>query len=839
MKAGLILQNKYRLISPIGEGGMGTVWRAEHLDLGVPVAVKLMHAKDANSPLVRPRFEAEARTAAILRSPHVVQVLDSGVDSETRAPFIIMELLEGESLRERIERIGPLRPLDVARIVSHVARALSLAHNLDIVHRDLKPANIFLTRDAGGEIAKVLDFGVAKHALQAPHGSTATGTLLGTPHYMSPEQIRSSKAVDYRTDLWSLGVLTVECLTGKLPFDADNLPGLALRIYQRSARAPSSLGLVPTGVDAWFERATQLDPAARFDSAAHMAAELERVCCPPPEAALRGEQRAGVTALEMSTPRADLAPAKGQHLEFVAPPARARENSQGWRALSSLGPLISTAVGHSVHPDGSTRSRGAWRRWAVGCLAVLTLSSAAYWFLTRAPATLPPAARVAQAPVTKPQAPPEKTPETRAAVPVIAPPIAPIIAPAESRPRLQLPKRAPGSNPHTSRPRRPTRRMDATILSRRFVRTDRAAGAPRHTAGTCPPCAGAAATATREIARVRRLVTERRSARGVQRGESLIEKGSPVKRSHTTAATLAALVFGLLAAACGDDSSSASNEPPSDRFFRAVYAGSAGDGSANVLLFNPAMAEARGSTVVVPEDTNAVLVEVFSETGAGALTGTWTSNGRFTAAGTIAGLDPFASGAPRYEVSGEFSDTDLTATLTEVDPNDPEFSSTSEIAGVDINDGRSTAFCGEYSGSSSGAWNFVVQDTGNVRGSYTDGPLSGEARGEQVNLDWSYPKGFFCSGGGEGTASGAVNGSQGIAGTWSGTACGDAYGGSWEGRPCQSPSATFVDAGGASGSGSSATGTAGGRCDDPESRGTCFAAGPCCYETTLAVDWTP
>jgi hypothetical protein len=322
-------------------------------------------------------------------------------------------------------------------------------------------------------------------------------------------------------------------------------------------------------------------------------------------------------------------------------------------------------------------------------------------------------------------------------------------------------------------------------------------------------------------------------------GQSLFSKGRSMKPSYAPAASRVSLVVSLLAAACGNDSASNSNEPPSDRFFRAVYAGSAGDGSANVLLFNQAMADARGSTVVVPEHTNAVLVEVFSEAGSGALTGTWTSSGRFTAAGAITGLNPFLGGATRYEVSGEFSDTELSATLTEVDPTDPEFSSTSEIAGVDINDGRSTAFCGVYSGSSSGAWNFVVQDTGNVRGSYSDGPLSGQARGEQVNLDWSYPNNFFCSGGGGGTASGAVTGNQVLAGTWSGTACGDPYSGTWEGRPCESPSATFVDASGTSGGGSSTAATAGGRCDDPGSMGTCFAAGPCCYQSTLSVDWTP
>lgn len=278
MTPGTVLGEKYRLVSIMGEGGMGTVWRGEHLALGAPVAVKLLQAREASSAEARARFDAEAKVAASLRGPHVVQVFDFGFDAATGAPFIVMELLEGESLRERLLR-GPLPPAEVARVVTHVARALTRAHERGVVHRDLKPANIFLVREGEGVIAKVLDFGIAKQgSLTLGRGLTTTGTLLGTPWYMSPEQIVSSKSVDFRADLWSLAVIAVESLTGRLPFDADNIAGLALAISSGRSTPPSQLGWVPSGVDAWFARATAARSDARFGSALELASALREVC---------------------------------------------------------------------------------------------------------------------------------------------------------------------------------------------------------------------------------------------------------------------------------------------------------------------------------------------------------------------------------------------------------------------------------------------------------------------------------------------------------------------------------------------------------------------------------
>jgi serine/threonine-protein kinase len=281
VKPGHILADKYRLVSLIGRGGMGSVWCAERLTWGSLVAVKLMDRVSEVRGDVVVRFQQEARLAANLRSAHVVQVLDDGRDELSGTPFIVMELLVGETLAQRLARTGRLSPADTAQLVTHVARALNLAHDLQMVHRDLKPDNIFLVRNDDEETAKVLDFGIAKwnaetFLLDAP---TTTGAAIGTPSYMSPEQILDSKRVDYRTDLWSLAVIASECLTGRRTFEADNLLSLALEICNEPARVPSSLAPVPSGFDAWFERATARQPERRFQSARELAEELRRVCC--------------------------------------------------------------------------------------------------------------------------------------------------------------------------------------------------------------------------------------------------------------------------------------------------------------------------------------------------------------------------------------------------------------------------------------------------------------------------------------------------------------------------------------------------------------------------------
>ena len=217
----------------------------------------------------------EAQAAASLRSPHVVQILDYGVDDTT--PFIVMELLEGETLAERLKRVGRLtRPR--LRASSRTWRAPSAGRtSAGIAHRDLKPENVFLVHNEDDEIAKVLDFGVAKveAATLGPKGErTRTGSLLGTPYYMSPEQAQGNKEVDFRSDLWALGVIAFECLTGKRPFESEGLGDLVLQICVRDIPVPSELAPLPKEFDAWFAHACSRDPEQRFASAREMADAL-------------------------------------------------------------------------------------------------------------------------------------------------------------------------------------------------------------------------------------------------------------------------------------------------------------------------------------------------------------------------------------------------------------------------------------------------------------------------------------------------------------------------------------------------------------------------------------
>lgn len=263
--AGLVVADRFRLILPLGQGGMGSVWLAQHTQLDIPCAVKFIHAEGAGSAEIRARFEREAKAAAQLRTPHVVQILDHGVWDEM--PYIAMEVLEGEDLAVRLARVGRLDARSTVAIVAQVARALIKAQGAGIVHRDLKPANIFLVRDDDREITKVLDFGVAKRSQADAGSNTRTGSLVGTPSYMSPEQAQGTKAVDFRSDLWALAVVVFECVTGALPFEGEAFGDLLLKIMVEPLPVPSRVAAVPPGFDAWWSRAASRDADDRFQSA--------------------------------------------------------------------------------------------------------------------------------------------------------------------------------------------------------------------------------------------------------------------------------------------------------------------------------------------------------------------------------------------------------------------------------------------------------------------------------------------------------------------------------------------------------------------------------------------
>lgn len=260
------LGDRWTLVEKIDAGAMGEVFRAEHRMLGHAVAVKVLRPEMTRDPGAIERFLREARIAAKLRHPNVVRVEDYGLAQDGR-PYLVMELLHGESLARRLARTPRLHPRVVLAIVSQIGEALDAAHAAGIVHRDLKPENIFLCGPADPPKLKVLDFGVAKFtdSLAAGGSATASNTLVGTPRYMSPEQARASRTLDGRSDLWALGILAYEMLTGRHPFDGEAIAELLVAILTHPIVAPSGLRpSLPVDVDAWCTRALARNRAERF-----------------------------------------------------------------------------------------------------------------------------------------------------------------------------------------------------------------------------------------------------------------------------------------------------------------------------------------------------------------------------------------------------------------------------------------------------------------------------------------------------------------------------------------------------------------------------------------------
>jgi serine/threonine protein kinase len=278
---GRIVAEKFALLHELGRGGMGSVWVAEHLDLRSKVAIKLIDASLVDSAEWRARFTREARAAAALRSAHVVQILDHGIDGGV--PYIVMELLEGENLATRLARQGHLSPGDLLAVMQQLGKAMTRAHEADIVHRDLKPDNIFLVDDGDAFLVKVLDFGVAKALRPGDPAAggfrTEVGAFLGTPHYTSPEQT-SGGQVDARSDLWAMAIVACECVTGRKPIEGTSIGELIRKVCTDPIVAPSSLGPVPAGFDAWFRHATARDPAQRFQTARDFVEALREVLEP-------------------------------------------------------------------------------------------------------------------------------------------------------------------------------------------------------------------------------------------------------------------------------------------------------------------------------------------------------------------------------------------------------------------------------------------------------------------------------------------------------------------------------------------------------------------------------
>ncbi len=353
---GTILAGKYRVEGVLGQGGMGVVMAATHLTLGKLVALKLMRPDLAVDKGAAQRFVREARAASLLRSEHIARVID--LDTlDDGAPYIAMEYLEGEDLGAVLVRRGTITSHEAATYIVQVCDAIAEAHAANIVHRDLKPANLFLTHRANTPCVKVLDFGVSKIIAGGPLvddvASTDTKSLVGSPHYMAPEQLISAKAVDPRTDVWALGCILYELVGGKSPFATGGALAQVLASILRD-NAPPLRELAPNlpdGFIAVVERCLQKDPSLRFQRVDELAAALVPFTTPTTASVTReappfvGPRLARATAIGVGTP--------------APPPAM---------------PSIPTVTAITPSPSRSARPR----RLALGLAALVVLAAGGY-----------------------------------------------------------------------------------------------------------------------------------------------------------------------------------------------------------------------------------------------------------------------------------------------------------------------------------------------------------------------------------------------------------------------------------------------------------------------------
>ncbi|HTB73495.1 MAG TPA: serine/threonine-protein kinase [Polyangiaceae bacterium] len=353
-----LVAGKYQVLGLIGRGGMGSVWEGRHTSLGTRVAIKFIDPEYVESKEACARFVTEARAAATIQSKHAIQIFDHGVTDDGR-PYMVMELLLGEPLDKRIERLGTIPLRETARIIGHVCRALQRAHDAGIIHRDLKPENIFLVRtpDDDDEVAKVLDFGIAK--IKAPPGeeglssSTKTGAVLGTPYYMSPEQARGLRNIDHRSDLWSLGVIAHKCVTGVLPFEGESVGDLLVKICTSPVPTPSvTVPGLPASFDAWFLRALEREPSQRYGRASELADALAfaaglstRGPASSQDAAVGPTTRAAIGATSASISGAALPAAGVTSAPFTTASVATAKTSRGVLFAVGAGALIVGSIG--------------------------------------------------------------------------------------------------------------------------------------------------------------------------------------------------------------------------------------------------------------------------------------------------------------------------------------------------------------------------------------------------------------------------------------------------------------------------------------------------------------
>jgi serine/threonine-protein kinase len=358
---GRLIGGRYRLIAPLGEGGMATLWRAMDEQLDREVAVKLLRPQFGNDPGFAARFKQEARSAGSLSHPNIVSVYDYGTDAETGGQFIVMQLVDGEDLAAILKTHGRLEADDAVRIAIGVASALEAAHRRGIVHRDVKPGNILIDQDV-----KVTDFGIARAVSEA--SMTVTGTTLGSVHYFSPEQARGDE-VTGQSDVYALGIVLYEMLTGRRPFEGDSAAGVALKRLSEDPAPPTVHGPVAPGLSAIVMRALERDPANRYPDAGAFAEAL-RVWQQNPDALN------AVAAAAIDVPAAT--PAGGEPTVYVPPRVTLPSDRAAISGMPAdgIGGARGAPPGRPIQRYPEPRDEGQpWWIWLLAVLAVILLGT--------------------------------------------------------------------------------------------------------------------------------------------------------------------------------------------------------------------------------------------------------------------------------------------------------------------------------------------------------------------------------------------------------------------------------------------------------------------------------
>ncbi len=311
-----VLDGKYQVARLIGEGGMGAVYEATRTDDDERVAVKVINDDAvAKDEVLVTRFEREALAASKILSPHIVEIFDAGHDSDTGHPYMVMEMLDGENALQLLTRLGPLPPELAIRVGIQTCEGLARAHEVGGVHRDIKPANLFLTDKGDEVVVKLLDFGVAKFKMDQASESqnqslTRTGSMLGSPMYMSPEQARGLKTIDHRADIWSLGIVMYQLLVGKIPF--EDIDGLGELIITICSEPPAPVNEVAPWVSPQLSdvisRALELASDQRHQSADAMAQALRSCLTGAKDATIT---RAMLVPLDEEAKKVDAVPSSG------------------------------------------------------------------------------------------------------------------------------------------------------------------------------------------------------------------------------------------------------------------------------------------------------------------------------------------------------------------------------------------------------------------------------------------------------------------------------------------------------------------------------------------------